>query len=67
MIDNKTSLLAKYQLPEFVRDNPDYENFTLFVKAYYEWMELANTPNAHTTTAEVSNQGITYASKNLNF
>lgn len=65
MIDNKTSLLVPYQLPEFVRDNPDYENFTLFVKAYYEWMELSNTANALSTTAGSSNQGVSYSSKNL--
>jgi hypothetical protein len=65
MIDNKTSLLVPYQLPEFVRDNPDYQNFTLFVRAYYEWMELANTANALSTTANSSNQGVTHASRNL--
>jgi hypothetical protein len=37
--NNKTSLLVTQQLPEFVRDNPDYANFSLFLKAYYEWME----------------------------
>jgi len=37
--NNKTSLLISSQLPEFVRDNPDYANFSLFLKAYYEWME----------------------------
>jgi len=41
MIENnqKTSLLVPHQLPEHVRDNPEYGNFTLFVQAYYEWME----------------------------
>lgn len=41
MIPNnqKTSLLVPSQLPEFIRDNPEYANFTLFLKAYYEWME----------------------------
>ena len=39
MISEKTSLLIPAQLPEFVRDNPDYANFNLFLKAYYEWME----------------------------
>ena len=39
MINEKTSLLVPSQLPEFVRDNPDYANFQLFIKAYYEWME----------------------------
>jgi hypothetical protein len=37
--DQKTSLLIDSQLPEFVRDNPDYANFKLFLAAYYEWME----------------------------
>lgn len=37
--DQKTSLLVNSQLPEFVRDNPDYANFNLFLTAYYEWME----------------------------
>ena len=37
--NNKTSLLISSQLPEFVRDSPEYANFTLFLKAYYEWME----------------------------
>lgn len=41
MIENnqKTSLLVSSQLPEFVRDDPQYANFVLFLKAYYEWME----------------------------
>ncbi len=48
--NQKTSLLISSQLPEHVRgdynrsghtlDSPDYENFTLFLQAYYEWMEL---------------------------
>jgi hypothetical protein len=42
MIDNKTSLLIPQQLPEFIRDNPDYEKFVLFLQAYYEWMEQNN-------------------------
>jgi hypothetical protein len=37
--NNKTSLLVLSQLPEFVRDNPEYANFKLFLQAYYEWME----------------------------
>lgn len=41
MITNgqKTSLLIPFQLPEFIRENEDYENFRLFVQSYYEWME----------------------------
>lgn len=39
MTYNKTSLLIPYQLPEFIRENPDYDKFVLFLQAYYEWME----------------------------
>jgi len=41
MINNneKTSLLVRSQLPEFLQANSDYENFKLFIEAYYEWME----------------------------
>lgn len=35
----KTSLLISSQLPEFIRDNPDYDKFVVFLQAYYEWME----------------------------
>ena len=34
-----TSILISSQLPEFVRDDPSYANFVLFLQAYYEWME----------------------------
>ena len=37
--NQKTSLLVPYQLPEFIRDDPNYANFVLFLQAYYEWME----------------------------
>ena len=39
MIDQKTSLLIKSQLPEFIRDEQAYANFVLFLEAYYEWLE----------------------------
>ena len=66
MIDQKTSVLVKNQLPEFVRDNSDYDKFVLFVEAYYEWMESANVANSSvTTTSDIYNQGVTYAGKNL--
>ena len=44
MIDSsqKTSLLIPSQLPGFIRDDPAYENFVLFLQAYYEWMEQNN-------------------------
>ena len=59
----KTSLLVPYQLPEFIRDNPDYSNFVLFLQAYYEWLEtqdnvtdrsknLLNYKDVDTTTDE---------------
>ena len=51
MIDQRTSLLIPSQLPEFVRDNPDYEKFVTFLQAYYEWMEQEG--------------GVTDGSKNL--
>lgn len=38
----KTSLLIPSQLPEFVRDDPAYANFVLFLQAYYEWLEQNN-------------------------
>lgn len=63
--DKKTSLLVDQQLPGFIRDNPDYANFSLFVKAYYEWLELSNTANSAVTTTSSSGQGITHATKNL--
>ena len=37
--NQKTSLLVPSQLPEFVRDDMTYENFVLFLQAYYEWLE----------------------------
>jgi hypothetical protein len=37
--NQKTSLLVPSQLPAFIRENPNYANFVLFLQAYYEWME----------------------------
>jgi len=37
--NKKTSLLIPSQLPAFIRDDPNYANFVLFLQAYYEWME----------------------------
>ena len=67
MIPNnfKTSIRVPSQLPEFIRDDINYETFVAFVQAYYEWLELANTANANTTIATTSGQGTTYGSKNL--
>ena len=38
----KNSLLIPSQLPEFVRDDPAYANFVLFLQAYYEWLETTD-------------------------
>jgi hypothetical protein len=38
----KTSLLVPSQLPEYIRDDPDYEKFVAFITAYYEWLEQNN-------------------------
>jgi len=35
----KTSLFVPSQLPEYIRDDPNYANFVAFIKAYYSWME----------------------------
>lgn len=40
--NHKTSLQVPFQLPEFIRDDPAYANFVLFLKAYYEWLETQN-------------------------
>jgi hypothetical protein len=67
MIPNnyKTSIRVPSQLPEFIRDDLNYETFVAFLQAYYEWTELANTANANTTIVSTENQGITTGSKNL--
>ena len=49
--NQKTSLLIPSQLPAFIRDDPSYANFVLFLQAYYEWMEQTG--------------GVTEASKSL--
>lgn len=36
-MSNTISLLVRSQLPEFIRS--DYDTFTTFVEAYYEWMD----------------------------
>lgn len=67
MIPNtqKTSLLVPYQLPQFVRDNPEYSNFQVFLQAYYEWLELANSANSAVTEPVSTGQGVTFGSSNL--
>lgn len=41
----KNSLLIKNQLPDYIRGDPDYNNFVLFLEAYYEWLEANNNVN----------------------
>jgi len=36
---NKTSSLVASQLPKFIREDPSYSTFVLFLQSYYEWME----------------------------
>lgn len=62
---NKTSIRVPSQLPEFIRDDFNYETFVAFVEAYYEWLELANTSNSAITVANTTNQGVTYATQHL--
>jgi hypothetical protein len=48
-----TSLLIPHQIPKHIRDNPDYRNFILFLKAYYEWLDLPeNTGNLINTISD---------------
>ena len=65
--NQKTSLFIPSQLPEYLLDTAVYgNNFVSFLQAYYEWMELANTANAQTVTADTNGyQGPLYASKSL--
>jgi hypothetical protein len=37
--NQKTSLQVPFQLPAYIRDDPNYANFVLFLQAYYEWLE----------------------------
>jgi hypothetical protein len=37
--NQKTSLQIPFQLPAYIRDDPNYANFVLFLQAYYEWLE----------------------------
>lgn len=48
---NKISTLIPSQLPEYIREDPSYQNFQSFIQAYYEWMEQQG--------------GAVYESKNL--
>jgi hypothetical protein len=66
ILDNhKTSLQIVKQLPEFIQDDSNYQNFVSFVEAYYQWMETIHSANASNTIVTSSDQGVTHASKNL--
>lgn len=62
---NKTSIRIPSQLPEFIRDDLNYETFVAFAEAYYEWLELSDASNASSTLVNTSNEGVTYGLKNL--
>ena len=63
--NHKTSLLVPQQLPEFIRDDANYQTFVTFLEAYYEWLETAQSANSANSVATSSGEGVTYASKNL--
>jgi hypothetical protein len=35
----KNSLLIQQQLPSFIREDDNYQNFVAFIEAYYKWLE----------------------------
>jgi hypothetical protein len=51
--NHKTSLLIPYQLPGFIREDPNYVNFVSFIQAYYEWLE--NDSNVIDRTKNILN------------
>jgi hypothetical protein len=55
MTNNKTSLLVSSQLPEFIRDDASYQNFVLFLEAYYEWLEQSG--NVSDVSKNILNYG----------
>jgi hypothetical protein len=62
---NKLSTLVSSQLPEFVKDEVNYETFVAFIEAYYEWMELVDTSNSSSSIVNTTQQGTTFGLKNL--
>lgn len=62
---NKTSIRIPSQLPEFIRDDFNYETFVTFVQAYYEWLELKDVTNSSSDKVNAQNQGIVYGTQNL--
>jgi alpha-tubulin suppressor-like RCC1 family protein len=63
--NHNTSIQIAKQLPEFIRDDVNYETFVTFLEAYYEWLQLSHTANSEIVTANSYNQGITHGSQNL--
>ena len=63
--NHNTSIQISKQLPEFIRDDVNYQTFVAFLEAYYEWLQLAHTANSLNTVVNSSGQGITHASQNL--
>lgn len=41
-VENKITHVLKSTIPNFVKE--DYENFVIFLKAYYEWLYSSNNP-----------------------
>ena len=41
-VENKLTYVLKSTIPNFVKE--DYENFVIFIKAYYEWLYSSNNP-----------------------
>jgi len=63
--NNKTSLQISEQLPEFIRDDVNYQTFVSFIEAYYAWLETTNSANSISTIANAAGQGASYGSKNI--
>jgi len=63
--NNKTSLQVSAQLPEFIRDDVNYQTFVSFVEAYYAWLETTNSANSISTITNAAGQGASYGSKNI--
>ena len=63
--NNKTSLQVSEQLPEFIRDDVNYQTFVSFIEAYYAWLETTNSANSISTITNAVNQGASYGSKNI--
>jgi hypothetical protein len=63
--NHNTSIQIAKQLPEFIRDDVNYQTFVAFLEAYYEWLQLSHTANSLNSVVNSSGQGITHASQNL--